>query len=458
MRRSVRGWRSARHWGTGIQGRSDPALSGGGAGVVAGERVSVPATMPQQAARFSLGLVALIYYLWVIHSYKTGLADLAPAGLLVGVLVRGGTLRIPAPLKVMGLLVLWSSLGLAVTMDQQVTLDSVLTIGKLWVILFCLMNIVRNAADLRIAVIAWLGVYALYPLRGAYYNQFICHCTEFGRVAWNFIFANPNDLAALSMMPLGMAGGMVYVERVKVWRLAAIAGVAALTLLIMLTQSRGAMLGVGFATVLLILGSRRKGRDLFILLAVFAVAAVLAPRGVWTRLAGLTNVSVQSGMQGVDPEGSAEARWQIWGIAAHTIRENPVFGVGAGMMPAAHLAEARRRNAEANVQGARDTHSTYLRLAAETGIPGLAIYLTMWGVLFHQIRRVRRKIAATRTRDSQFLMFLELSLAAFSVTALFGTFGWVSFTYLMIGMAWLAASILEHETWYVPPSAQRRAA
>jgi O-antigen ligase len=170
---------------------------------------------------------------------------------------------------------------------------------------------------------------------------------------------------------------------------------------------------------------------------------------VWTRLAGLANVSIESGMAGVDEEGSAEARWQLWQIAAVTARDHPLLGVGAGMMPAVNRAQAAREKRNWSVRGARDTHSTYLRIAADTGFPGLAFYLMIWGASFWQIRKVRKQLRVVRPGDHQLLFYLELSMIAFTVASLFGTYGALNFTYLSLGVAWLAAAILEKEPWYV---------
>jgi O-antigen ligase len=184
------------------------------------------------------------------------------------------------------------------------------------------------------------------------------------------------------------------------------------------------------------------------------VAAVFAPKDVWDRLAGLSNFSVESGMKGVDPEGSAASRWTIWRVAATTVRENPLLGVGVGMMPYHHRNVALNQNLNFNVWGARDTHSTYLRIAAETGIPGLLIYLAVWIALFRHVRRVRRKLRHVRHGEHQLLLFIELSMMAFAVAAIFGTYGSLAFTYLMVGVSWLTATILEKQPWYVPANAR----
>ena len=443
MRRSLRGWRSARAHG---------------APSTAAAQTAAPAFAPfsyfqQQPLRIGIGLLALIFYLWVIHSYKLPGVDAAVIGMALGVLVRGGTVRVPFPLVMFGCLILWGCLGLAVSEDTTRTLDTLINLSKLWIIAFCVVNVVRSAAEFRFVVIAWLAVFALYPVRGALYNQYICQCTTLGRVTWNFVFGNPNDLAALTMIPLGLSAGVATVERTKFLRMSALAGVVILSMIILLTQSRGAILGLGAAALMLFFTSRRKARDIITLVVLLGAAIVFAPKSVWDRVAGLANISVEGDMQGVDPEASAESRWQIWQVAMRAIRSNPVTGVGADMMPIHHDKESARLNLRSTMRGQKDTHSTYLRLAAEMGLPALIIYLTMWGALFRRVHRVRRSLAKVRPKDHQVLFFLELAMVAYMVASVFGSYGYLSFTYLYVCVAWLAAEILERETWYVSPKA-----
>jgi O-antigen ligase len=156
-------------------------------------------------------------------------------------------------------------------------------------------------------------------------------------------------------------------------------------------------------------------------------------------------------MQGVDPEASAESRWAIWQVAFKTIGGNPVTGIGASMMPVRHAQESSRENLRSTVRGEKDTHSTYIKLAAEMGIPALILYLMMWGSVFRRVHRARKSIATTRPRDHQMLFYLELAMTAYMVASIFGSYGAVSFTYLIVSVAWLASDILGREPWYVSP-------
>ena len=408
--------------------------------------------------RLGLGLAALAFYLWIIHSYKLNAGDVAVIALAVGVLLRGGEMRLPSPLVVFAFFILWNAVSLAVTTNVAISTQALIDLIKLWVISFFVLNVVRTPAELRFMTITWLAVFALYPVRGALFNQFICQCTEFGRVAWNFVFANPNDMAALSLLPMGTAAGVAVVERVKVYRYAGMVGVLVLALIVMLTQSRGAMLALGVAVIMLPLTSRRRGRDLVLTGLVLGGAALVAPKGVWDRLAGLSNVSVGAGMEGVDPEKSAESRWKIWKIAAAELRSHPLTGVGIGMMPERNRLAALEQGLQWEVRGQRDTHSTYLRIAAETGYPGLLLYLAMWGLVFVKIKRTKTAIKHIRPREYQFLTFIELSVIAFLAASVFGTYGSLSFTYLSLVYVWLAADIFARQSWYVPVNSRDGAA
>lgn len=408
--------------------------------------------------RMTLGIAALTFYLWIIHSYKLNAGDVAVIALGVGVLVRGGQLRIPGQLIVFGLFIFWGAVGLAVTASVAISTEALIDLIKLWIISFLVINVVRTPAELRYMTIAYLAVFALYPVRGALYNQFICHCTELGRVAWNFVFKNPNDLAALSLLPMGAAAGVASVERVKIYRYAGMIGVGVLALIIMLTQSRGAMLALGVAVIMLPLSSRKRTRDLLLIGLVMGGAAIFAPKDVWNRLAGLSNVSVDEGMAGVDPEGSAKARWEIWRIAGDQFKAHPITGVGIGVMPEVNRRVALQEGLDWEVRGPRDTHSTYLRIAAEMGVPGLLLYLVMWGFVIAKLKKAKAATKHVRPREFQFMTFIELSVFAFLAASVFGTYGSLSFTYMMLSFVWLASDTLERHPWYVPAGSPELAA
>jgi putative inorganic carbon (HCO3(-)) transporter len=264
----------------------------------------------------------------------------------------------------------------------------------------------------------YLALFALYPVRGALYN-YINGFTEFGRIAWNFFFRNPNDLAMTCFLPLGLCAYVIFVEK-KAWiRWSAWIGVIVITGVQMLTQSRGAILALGAGILYFAMHTKRKVRTLLVIGALCTVAVAATPGNVWNRVAGLSRLS-SGDMSQVDPEGSAAGRSTLMRLAWQTALNNPVFGVGLG---AASYENARVAEGNPSVgrdeRGARDAHSTYIRAAAETGmVGGLCVLLTVLASI--AFCRARRKAVLERGDANRWVMALlalEASMVAYALGA-----------------------------------------
>src|SRR4029450_5106810 len=113
-----------------------------------------------------------------------------------------------------------------------------------------------------------------------------------GRYAWNFIFYNPNDLAALTLPILALSIAVLQGERTRGWvRLSALAGVVALPVLIFLTQSRGGILALATLGLLVMVQYRRRAKALAVFVVVAGVIGLAAPTSVWDRLRGLESAT-----------------------------------------------------------------------------------------------------------------------------------------------------------------------
>ena len=93
--------------------------------------------------------------------------------------------------------------------------------------------------------------------------------------------------------------------------------------------------------------------------------------------------------------------------------------------------------------GFRDTHSTYLNVAAETGIPGLLLFLATVGVVAVTSERTRR--LARGSPRAQQLLALELGLLAFMLAGVFGSFAKLSFLYMQLAIMWSVTDITKRE-------------
>src|SRR5690606_13174059 len=110
-----------------------------------------------------------------------------------------------------------------------------------------------------------------------------------------------------------------------------------------------------------------------------AIVFALAPKDVWERASGLLSVESTEDLAQADWEGSAESRFAILKVALEIVRDRPLAGVGFEAYPRAHAEYSSGRALPGGALGMRDTHNTYLNIAAETGIPGLIVFLCVLG-------------------------------------------------------------------------------
>jgi len=405
---------------------------------------------------WSLSLIGVLFYIAAAVTYRLPVATPAMVLAVVGLLFER---RITVPLFI-GLFALflgWAAFGYTASIDQGTTMDQTIVLSKILLISFVIANVSRTGWRMRIFMIFFLACFAAYPARGTIINYFVIRYTVFGRALWNYIYSNPNDLAALTFFPLSIAAAVALTEP-KGWiKRAAVIGTAVLPLMILVTQSRGALIGL-VASGLIFFMVHSKGRRLKSFLAAGAVAIVLlpfVPSSAWKRFGAMSNLTSTSAdaLNAADPEGSAEARYNIWRVAGTIIKENPVTGVGLGVYPRAHAMYSPRVGVPVTAIGFRDTHSTYLNVAAETGIPGLALFLLTVGVVAISCERTRRRARGTPRAEQ--LLALELGLLGFLLAGIFGSFAKLSFLYIQLAVMWAVADITKLELDTATPQPMR---
>ncbi|MFN8574350.1 MAG: O-antigen ligase family protein [Gemmatimonadaceae bacterium] len=313
------------------------------------------------------------------------------------------------------------------------------------ILVFLVAQIVLiNRERVRFFIFFYLGVHALFPVRGALFNYFLYHATEGGRVGWNNIFENPNDISALLLFPFALAIGLIFVERNKTLRLLAMGALICIPLVLALAQSRGAMLALGGGFGLFFLQTKRARIMMLAGVAVVGIVFVtLAPSQLWQRLGSLENAATSGNLAAANDAGSAEQRMEIWKVSVIVIEENPLIGVGPGSYPFAHVFAARDPEILRTAAGLRDAHSTYFTLMAEYGVFGFLVYMLAAGTVWHKSRTVRRQIEAVLPRHSQQLLLAEIGLISFGAAAVFGSFINLVFTYLQLAIVWALAEMAE---------------
>lgn len=150
---------------------------------------------------------------------------------------------------------------------------------------------------------------------------------------------------------------------------------------ILLSHSRGAMLSSLLAIPFYFLRARH--RKVFCLFAIIGLVMLpfVAGKEVVERFASIGNH---------EQDDSANSRKTTWAIAWKMAKENPLFGLGLRNSPLYTFEYG------ADIEG-RVIHSTYLQIAADSGIVGLAGYAMIILVGLYCSRRIRHAIAGTVT-------------------------------------------------------------
>lgn len=389
---------------------------------------------------WSLALLGLCIFTFAIVTYRLPIGDLGIAIAGLGLVLQPGKLRISMPVGFFGAFVLWAFLASYASPYPEVARDRVVDYLKLLVIMLVIVNALRTEGQLRFYMMFFLACFILYPVRGTLMGG----DTQFGRAIWNFIYGNSNDLATLSLLTLGIALGFMFARPIPMVVRAG-AGISAMLLLvvILLTQSRGAFLGLlaGMGPALLWMGLKRPVRLLVTAGILALVIALVVPASVWERLAGIEKLTNKETIADADEEGSAAERFEIQKVGWRIFVDHPVFGIGLGAYPLANAMYAPQI-------GRKDTHNTYLNLAAEVGLPGVIIWLTCFGSVLWYAYRSRRLAGDSVTAIQQ--GWVERAFFAYLVAGIVGTYAKLTFPYLMLAVLWCSATLLASKP--IPPT------
>ncbi|MDD5467451.1 MAG: O-antigen ligase family protein [Anaerolineales bacterium] len=146
------------------------------------------------------------------------------------------------------------------------------------------------------------------------------------------------------------------------------AGLFILTILV-LTQSRGAFIGLGVASLVLVLLRFRRGW-IWASLALAVAGAAVFRFGLHQVLDVLTSGNTVSGLDG---------RLEVWSRAIYMLQDFPFTGVGMGMF--GRLADALYPFSSYSPHMIDHAHNLFLQVGIDLGIPGLIAWLAIFGTV-----------------------------------------------------------------------------
>ena len=145
------------------------------------------------------------------------------------------------------------------------------------------------------------------------------------------------------------------------------------------TFSRGSWLAFGVASFVVALFSRSK--KLIFLVLLFVVILAIKPDYIPDSIRARFDMTFTKKDSYIEQpfedtlEKSAADRIIIWKGAMNMIKTHPFLGIGYGSFPYFIMQYSE-------IDAERDAHNTYLRIAAEMGIPALLIFISLLVVIF----------------------------------------------------------------------------
>lgn len=211
-------------------------------------------------------------------------------------------------------------------------------------------------------------------------------------------FNEANFLGAFLVGILPIIAAQFLNGRIVMKIICAVSGIFAANAIV-LTRGRGAFLGLGFAAIVAVFSAPRQLRKK-ILIGMFVALLggfFLLDANFLTRMTSITAESEER-------DDSANDRIETWKAGLQLIVNNPQ-GVGTGNW----YQTIGKYNPKFDQ---RDSHSTYVKLAAEQGLLGALVFVVIVFNAFRTLRRVSIRSASLPTELSNYFQHLALGCKA----------------------------------------------
>lgn len=250
---------------------------------------------------------------------------------------------------------------------------------------------------LLVIVVTILCLFALYQMYGLH-------------EAPRAVFYNKNSLAALINLLLLPLFAVVFTTNNKQTLYATLVIVFLFSLLVILINSRGALLGFGIGLVIwLLLTLRHIDKQRLLLIGLVLVLAFIAAQWLFDygpRLTGSGTVDRIMTLQ--DTQEAGHGRFVIWQPAWDLFLQHRWLGIGLGTY---FLATPPTLHIDDHSAGFY-VHNDYLQLALETGLPGLLLLVV---VLLAALSRFVVSYRRSRSQDPHRLELIALFAALLSL-------------------------------------------
>jgi len=333
---------------------------------------------------------------WIVHGALVCLVLL----LFVGYVLAGRCIvRTPVDIPIL-LLLLLLPVAIAITLDRDLTLLHVYKAVGSVALFYGIVGVIEEEAwfGLSALAISVLGVVlAVLTLLGTEWPAAKLPLPLFDlyqmfprrfRAFWNPTGFNSNIAGGTLAMLLPVPIAYLSFDRRTRVRLGALLGVGVVGLVLLLTQSRGAMVALAAGIMMMLIARNRRWLVLTVGLAIICALA-LQFGGVDNFLAAVLDTAAGSAIH------SLEGRLELWSRGWMMLQDFPLTGIGFGtvvkVMPVLYPTFVVSNDA-----GIEHVHNACLEVGVDLGFPGLIAALAFFLGLLYLSWRAARRASGTR--------------------------------------------------------------
>jgi putative inorganic carbon (HCO3(-)) transporter len=204
-------------------------------------------------------------------------------------------------------------------------------------------------------------------------------------------------------------------------RMLSVGALLAFASVLVLTQSRAALIGAAAATFLVLLMSGdRVSRFLSVgmLAVVVGSGLFIDARGGWPSVLADSRSALPDSFGGVERRNPIPltTRAAIWGRALRSVKDTPVVGLGLSGFREAVKSPYPGYMAVSDYAGVAHAHNTFLQVALDVGLPGLVAYVAIFMLASLMCWQIQQRGSPV---DSALALGLWGSLAAVHIFGLF---------------------------------------
>jgi probable O-glycosylation ligase (exosortase A-associated) len=373
------------------------------------------------------------------HKYTFGFTQFLPVGYMAAVItiigmLFGGKFRLPPFTRetfLLALLWLWFSITTLNVYSSDLlvhhlpeTLARYGDVSRLLLVVLIAMILITDKNKLHWWYLITAGCFAFLSFKALRFGLITSgEARVYGPPGTELADNNGFGLALNMSLPMFLYLGRM--EESKPLRigfyLAFLAGLVG----VILSYSRGALVGLVCLMLLIALQSRHRIRALIGVVVLSAALLVAAPKQWLERMETLKTAH--------KTDASAQERLNSWNFAAHLAYEFPILG--GGFKTFTDPLYNRYGLSLVSVEGTQyGPHSIYFQMLAEHGFPGLFLFLALiasclWSAL--RVKRVFRRI----DRDHWLVMYANMiigSLIAYAASGAFLGFAYFDLFYQIV--------------------------